>query len=208
MLLRFESVPGQTAGEVPVAGEEQWLLAWLGFSLSAAEEAVITGPAPDGAIVSQLARAGMAVSAQPGRSVLRRHAASHAAVEADFTALPLAALPLAVACAASGLQADIRGLEALMHYGGADLVSPFQRAFYRMGILSDFCDRSKLKIFNDRPLRKKGATPDFGENEVAALFFIPLAHVSGTVDLEMGKAPDAAAEAILRATGIVRSKAG
>lgn len=98
----------------------------------------------------------------------------------DFSLHPHLAIPFAISCAANGIQADLKGLESLKN-----IISPFQRELYRFNINTDFCDGSKLKVYNNKMIRQKSKQVDVSTNDILSLSFIPLADKFGKLKIEL-----------------------
>ncbi|HKR03416.1 MAG TPA: hypothetical protein VJY62_02185 [Bacteroidia bacterium] len=103
----------------------------------------------------------------------------------DFSECPHLVLGFAVVCAAKGMLADLKGLEALTKEKGTGVVADFQKEIYRFNINTDFCDYSKLKIFNNKEIKQKSKPLNSGTNDFLSIPFIPLAIVFGKMEIEL-----------------------
>jgi|GEM_PF-3198145 len=103
----------------------------------------------------------------------------------DFSACPDVVIPFATVCAAKGILADLKGLDILTREKGTGVIADFQKEIYRFNINTDFCDYSKLKIYNTKEMKPKSKPVNFGENYFLSIPFIPLAMVFGKIEIEM-----------------------
>jgi hypothetical protein len=179
----------------------EWLFAWQCYMCSDAARAETEGFRPDPPVAAALEKAGMRLTGQGLRAGLERENPPAGSITCDFAGMPVAAIPFAVACAALGIQADLRGLGPLMHYEGADLVSPLQRALYRLNVLTDFCDRSKLKVLSERPMRKCSGPLDVRAHGLLALFFVPLVIRLGEMEFNASEVFLRSYEGLLKRSG-------
>lgn len=95
-------------------------------------------------------------------------------IEIDFSQSPFDAIPFGILIAALNLNADFRGLHPLVSYHGNDLAYQFQSTLYALNIHSDFCDRSKLKIYNSTPLKIKERLGRFQIQSAIGIYLVPL----------------------------------
>ncbi len=168
-----------------VNGEREWLFAWQCFMFSALESAEFSGTGIDPAPFPELMKAGCKID-QYGERILLEKRPGGQTVAMDLSACPVAALPAAVTMAAFGHSADIRGLHALLDFEGNDAASALQRALYRFGIHTDFCDRSKFKVLDTGKLRVPPG-PVKVANPIVALHLLPLCEKTGRFILEAGE---------------------
>ncbi len=106
-------------------------------------------------------------------------------ITVDFSQNPEAAIPFAVLCAVNGINADLRGLSALMNFENTDLISRFQRELYRFNILTDFCDSSKLKIYSKKKIQKRNQPLRIPQSELLCFHFLPMVFKFGTLESEL-----------------------
>ncbi|MEO5572334.1 MAG: hypothetical protein ABIT08_04655 [Bacteroidia bacterium] len=103
----------------------------------------------------------------------------------DFSEFAHLAIPFAIVCAAKGIQADLKGLQALTNGAGGEAVSMFQKEIYRFNINTDFCDQSKLKIYNNKAIQQKSKPVNVAADEDLCMSFIPLAVVFGNIEINL-----------------------
>lgn len=103
----------------------------------------------------------------------------------DFSEYAHLAVPFAIVCAAKGIQADLKGLETLIKEKRASAISMFQKEIYRFHINTDFCDFSKLKIYNNKTVHAKSKPVNVSANDSLSLNFITLAVVFGKIEIEL-----------------------
>ena len=103
----------------------------------------------------------------------------------DFSGCPQFAVPFAIVCAAKGILADLKGLERLTKENGTDSISFFQKEMYRFNINTDFCDYSKLKIYNNKEMKTKTKPVNLAAFDFLNIPFIPLAMLFGKIEIEM-----------------------
>jgi hypothetical protein len=103
----------------------------------------------------------------------------------DFSENPHLAFSFAIVCAANGMSADLKGLESLTKEKGTSVVSLFQKEIYRFNINTDFCDYSKLKIYNNKVMQPKLKPVNAGANDFVNISFIPLAVFFGKIEVEL-----------------------
>ena len=103
----------------------------------------------------------------------------------DLSATPLLAFPFAIVCAAKGILADLKGLDTFTQEKGADVISLFQKEMYRFHINTDFCDHSKLKIYNNKELQPKTKPVHITGADFLSTSFIPLVITFGKIEIEM-----------------------
>lgn len=103
----------------------------------------------------------------------------------DFSESPHHAIPFAIVCAAKGMLADLKGLESLTKENGTDAIALFQKEIYRFSINTDFCDYSKLKIYNSKEMKPKTKPVNLAANDFVSITFIPLAIVLGKIEMEL-----------------------
>lgn len=103
----------------------------------------------------------------------------------DFETLPELAILIAIICAAKGIQADLKGLKSLREKYDSSLIPLFQRELYRLNINSDFCDYSKLKIFNTKNLAPTKKPLNVESYDFLSLFFLLFAVPLGKIEIEL-----------------------
>ena len=103
----------------------------------------------------------------------------------DFSGYAQYAIPYAIVCAAKGIQADLKGLEYFSKEKGAEEISKFQKEIYRFNINTDFCDHSKLKIYNNKTIQLKSKPVNVAPVHSLSINFIPLAVTFGKIEIEM-----------------------
>jgi hypothetical protein len=103
----------------------------------------------------------------------------------DFSPYPDHAVSFAIVCAAKGMLADLKGLESLTKEKGTNVISLFQKEIYRFHVNTDFCDNSKLKIYNNKEMKPKTKPVNMGANDFLSIPFIPLAIVFGKIEMEL-----------------------
>jgi len=187
MIYRVESLNEKFIQTLKTRSPEEWLFGWLSFMLLEVPRFEITGYHLSEAIANNLQQAGMGLTLQGEAALLEKAPAVSTAIETNFSVMPLAAIPFSIVCAARGKKADIRGLHGLMNFQGIDVISLLQRELFRFGAHTDFCDRSKLKVFDDQPIHKKIGPVDVSKSNLLTLFFIPLVLRLGPMEMEIDK---------------------
>lgn len=71
----------------------------------------------------------------------------------DASAFPAAVFGLSAMFAATGMEADITGLESLSTGKELEQVTCLQRMLYRLNINTDYCGGSKFKVYNNKQMR-------------------------------------------------------
>jgi hypothetical protein len=104
----------------------------------------------------------------------------------DFSEHAHLAIPFAIVCAAKGIQADLKGLETLVKEKGT-AVAMFQKEIYRFHINTDFCDHSKLKIFNNKGIKQKTKPVKVSSDDTLTMNFIPLATFFKNMEIELAE---------------------
>lgn len=103
----------------------------------------------------------------------------------DFSDFPQLGIPFSIVCAANGIQADLKGLESLRSENGPDIISLLQRELYHFNINTDFCDGSKLKIYNNKPIHPKSKPINVSTDDSLSISFIPLVAYFGKIEIEL-----------------------
>ncbi|MFI5218378.1 MAG: hypothetical protein ACHQNT_02735 [Bacteroidia bacterium] len=118
---------------------------------------------------------------ETGLTLSKKQIVNDDILQIDFKNAIELALPSAIVLAAWGVQADLKGLEQIK-----EMLPVFQRELYGFNINTDFCDYSKLKIYNDKKIVLK-RKPVNTRNNYLSLCFIPLAAVFGNVEIEVNE---------------------
>lgn len=103
----------------------------------------------------------------------------------DFSNCPDIALPVAAVCGAYSVQSDLYGLKNLV-IKESDRVSAFQRESYKLNIKTDFCECSKLKIFNYSSIKPYSKSIKTYNDHRVAMTFAPLSVITGKVIIDNG----------------------
>ncbi len=100
-----------------------------------------------------------------------------------FQNTPDIALTVAAICSGLNLTADLRGLKNL-RLKESDRVSVFQREIYKLNIKTDFCDFSKLKIFDSGLIKSTARVLQTHSDHRMAMCLAPLALKTGFITLD------------------------
>jgi hypothetical protein len=185
MLYSFTKTAEIISGNLIVKSKEG--LAFVYESIALCEKADVTAEnINDEALTEVYSDAGVQSNFYDNRLYLTKKPISKTGVLIkDFSECPHLALGFAVVCAAKGMLADLKGLDALTREKGTSVVADFQKEIYRFNINTDFCDYSKLKIFNNKEMKQKSKPLNSGTNDFLGILFIPLAIVFGKIEIEL-----------------------
>ena len=103
--------------------------------------------------------------------------------EGSFEGCPDLAQTIACTCAGLGVAADLKGLQSL-RIKESNRAEALQRELYNLNVQTDFCDRSKLKIYNTREIKSTGRTLKTHHDHRMAMSLAPLALKLGFADIE------------------------
>ncbi len=101
----------------------------------------------------------------------------------SFSGCPDLAQTIACLCAGLGVQADLKGLQSL-RIKETNRAEALQRELYNLSVQTDFCGGSKLKIYNNRPIRSTGRILKTHDDHRMAMSLAPLALKLPFVDIE------------------------
>jgi 3-phosphoshikimate 1-carboxyvinyltransferase len=101
----------------------------------------------------------------------------------DFRNHPDLALPVAAVCGAHAIQSDLYGLQNLVNKE-SDRVVAFQREAYKLNIKTDFCDCSKLKIFDFSQIKYSSRAMNTYNDHRIAMTFAPLSLLTGKIKID------------------------
>jgi 3-phosphoshikimate 1-carboxyvinyltransferase len=101
----------------------------------------------------------------------------------NFSGCPDLAQTMACICAGRGVLADLAGLQTL-RIKEANRAEALQRELYNLGVRTDFCDFSKLKIYNTRLPKVSSRPLKTHQDHRMAMSLAPLALVLPYVEIE------------------------
>ena len=173
--------------EITVQSTEEFLFVLEFFSISVAEKLIVITAYPEtNFIYEKFSSIGIHCKRDENNFYFSKsEITSIKKITADFSENPVAAIPFSICCAVNNIQADIKGLNSLANFDGIDVISLLQRGLYRFNINTDFCDQSKLKMYNNKLIQKKTKPADVSASDLLSLFFIPLAVNFDEMEIEL-----------------------
>jgi len=182
----------QEYNAAPIAIEPDWSAASYWYEMAAlAESAEIfseglhTDSLQGDAVISSLCKS-FGVSTEPaaGGLFIRKSASEIPSYfNYNFSGCPDLAQTMACLCAGYGVLSDLAGLQTL-RIKEANRAEALQRELYNLGVRTDFCDFSKLKIYNTRLPKVSSRPLKTHQDHRMAMALAPLALVLPYVEME------------------------